>query len=212
MVQWTRYQTVLPTEAELQAWFGIPCQAFKQPPWGIAIVLLNDLFSIDIDLDTLKKAKTSVTQFHRIGGDGCRLPFKKNRFDAIINTEVIEHVKDPIAMLKEFNNVLKKGGYIMLTTPNRYRIANYIRKLIGREFKIPYYIHSGPGGYHLREYTKKELTKDLQKAGFKVIKFYSTYFGISFHDNIPIGTNRFARLFPKFQVSLAVLAKKVENK
>ena len=170
---------------------------------------IKKVVGIDIDLDTLKKAKTNVTQFYKLGGDGCILPFKKNKFDAIINTEVIEHVKDPIAMLKEFNNVLKKGGYLMLTTPNRHRIANYIRKLIGKEFKIPYYIHSGPGGYHLREYTRQELTKDLNKAGFRVIKFYPTYFGISFHDNIPIGTNRFAYLFPKYQVGLAVLAKKI---
>ncbi len=169
---------------------------------------IKKVIGIDIDLDALRKVKTKATIFHRIGGDGCRLPFGEKKFDAVINTEVIEHVKDPIAMLKQFNYVLKKHGYLMLTTPNRHRIANYIRRLIGKEFKIPYYIHSGPGGYHLREYTRKELTKDLNKAGFKVIRFYPTYFGISFHDNLPIGTNKFAKFFPKYQVSLAVLAKK----
>ncbi len=169
---------------------------------------IKKVVGIDIDLVSLKKVKTDATIFHRIGGDGCKLCFKKEKFDALINTEVIEHVKDPVEMLKEFNYVIKKGGYLMLTTPNRYRIANYIRKLIKKEFKIPYYIHSGPGGYHLREYTKKELTHDLEKAGFKPIKWYPSYFGISFHDNLPIGTNRFAKYFGEYQVSLAVLAKK----
>ncbi len=170
---------------------------------------IKKVIGLDVDLETLKKAKTNSTILYKVGGDGCRLCFKKNRFDAIINTEVIEHVQDPVAMLKEFSFVLKKGGYLMLTTPNRNRIANYIRKTIGKEFKFPYYIHSGPGGYHLREYTRQELTDDLKKAGFNVIKFYPTYLGISFHDKLPIGTNTYAKLFPKYQVSLAVLAQKI---
>jgi hypothetical protein len=53
MVQWTKYQNTLPTAQELEDWFGNPCRAFKQPPWGIAIVLRNNLFSLDIDLDHL---------------------------------------------------------------------------------------------------------------------------------------------------------------
>jgi hypothetical protein len=51
MVQWTKYSNTMPTAQELKDWFDLPCRAFKQPPWGIAIVLKNNLFSLDIDLD-----------------------------------------------------------------------------------------------------------------------------------------------------------------
>src|SRR3972149_131960 len=57
MVQWTNYNPAkggkMPTEDELKDWFDTPCRAFKQAPWGIAIVLQHDLFSIDVDTDEL---------------------------------------------------------------------------------------------------------------------------------------------------------------
>lgn len=57
MVQWTNYNPAkggkMPTEDELKDWFDTPCRAFKQAPWGVAIVLQHDLFSIDVDTDEL---------------------------------------------------------------------------------------------------------------------------------------------------------------
>lgn len=57
MVKWTEYNPAkggrMPTEQELKDWFDKPCRAFKQPPWGVAIILQGNLFSIDFDTDEL---------------------------------------------------------------------------------------------------------------------------------------------------------------
>lgn len=47
------------------------------------------------------------------------LPFKKETFDTVLSTEVIEHVDNQKDALKEMCRVLKKGGILVITTPNR---------------------------------------------------------------------------------------------
>ena len=39
-------------------------------------------------------------------------------FDLVICTETLEHVKDPVSIVNKMRNVLKKGGWMLLTTPS----------------------------------------------------------------------------------------------
>lgn len=45
------------------------------------------------------------------------LPFADNVFDAVICTQVLEHVADPFLCLSEMHRVLKRGGCLILTAP-----------------------------------------------------------------------------------------------
>lgn len=45
------------------------------------------------------------------------IPRPDKSFDAIMCTEVFEHVPDPVAALKELNRLLKPGGYLLITAP-----------------------------------------------------------------------------------------------
>lgn len=49
-------------------------------------------------------------------GIGEYLPFKSNKFDVIISTQVLEHVDDPSKVIDEIHRVIKKGGFIILST------------------------------------------------------------------------------------------------
>ena len=73
-------------------------------------------------------------------------PFADNSFDVVVTFQVIEHIKDDIAFLKEIHRVLKPGGMAMITTPNR-----------------PMSLSRNP--WHIREYTGRELG-DLAKKIF----------------------------------------------
>ncbi|MHB8510946.1 MAG: class I SAM-dependent methyltransferase [Actinomycetota bacterium] len=48
--------------------------------------------------------------------DAAEIPFREKTFDFIICKQVLEHVPDPIKLLKEAQRVLKPGGVIVLST------------------------------------------------------------------------------------------------
>ena len=52
--------------------------------------------------------------------DIIKIPEPDNSFDAILCTEVIEHVPDPIKALEELTRLLKPGGIIILTAPFKH--------------------------------------------------------------------------------------------
>lgn len=52
-------------------------------------------------------------------GDIQKLPFPDNSFDGVVSSEVIEHIPVPAEGVAELVRVLKPGGFLVLTTPNR---------------------------------------------------------------------------------------------
>ncbi len=52
-----------------------------------------------------------------IVSDITSIPLPGESVDAIMCTEVFEHIPDPLAALKEFARLIKPGGYLILTAP-----------------------------------------------------------------------------------------------
>lgn len=57
------------------------------------------------------------------------LPYADNAFDLITFTEVIEHVENHRAVLREIHRVLKPGGLLLVTTPNILNLKSRLRFL-----------------------------------------------------------------------------------
>lgn len=51
--------------------------------------------------------------------DACSLPFDSETFDLVVSSECIEHTPDPRLALTEMARVLRKGGWMVVTTPNK---------------------------------------------------------------------------------------------
>lgn len=64
---------------------------------------------------TIKKSPAATG----IEGSLLELPFEENTFDYVISSDVIEHTPDPLAAVKELIRVLKPGGKMCVTVPNR---------------------------------------------------------------------------------------------
>ena len=45
------------------------------------------------------------------------IPVSDDSFDVIICTEVLEHVPEPIKVIKEFSRILRKNGKMFITAP-----------------------------------------------------------------------------------------------
>src|SRR5258706_4208175 len=79
-----------------------------------------DLIPASFEVETLECRQT--------GADG-RLPFEDAHFDATISIEVIEHVEDQFAFLRELVRITKPGGLIVVTTPNTLQMGSRLRTL-----------------------------------------------------------------------------------
>ena len=95
-------------------------------------------------------------------------PYRDESFDVVLFCEMLEHMlMDPMHTLRQIHRVLKPGGALVLTTPNVARIENVLRLLHGTNLYDPY-SGFGPYGRHNREYTRHELHRLLEFAGFDV--------------------------------------------
>ncbi len=91
-------------------------------------------------------------------GEAHPLPFRTAAFDALFAGELVEHLADPGAGVAEFRRVLRPGGTLILTTPNRLRLAN----LVDRSER-PY----SPD--HLSELSYDEAHALLAREGFDIV-------------------------------------------
>lgn len=89
-------------------------------------------------------------------------------FDIITSFEVIEHINNPLDEIQRFNQLLRKGGLVYLTTPNFNSLLRY-------RLKGEYNIIAYPE--HLSYFTPKTLSFLFKKNGFKIKKLLTT--GIS---------------------------------
>ena len=92
------------------------------------------------------------------------IPFQDSFFDVVWAGEVIEHVGHTDVFINEINRVLKVGGHLILTTPMHNRLKNLYVVL----FKFEK--HFNPEFPHYRFYSKKSLSKVLEKRGLEIIE------------------------------------------
>lgn len=89
-------------------------------------------------------------------------------FDVVILSHVIEHVHDPVALLRMCHRLLKKNGLLVLLTPN---VASYGHRKFGagwRGLESPRHIHL---------FTCKTLVRLAQKSGFSNPNSWTTPIG-----------------------------------
>ena len=133
------------------------------------------LVGVDLDWSVLQQAQRTVARLPRLQlsrADAMALPWAANTFDAIILTELLEHVADDVAVLRECLRVLQPGGVIAITVPH----ANYpfawdpinksLEKLFGT--KIRRGPLAGIWANHLRLYTPAQLRARVLQAGFQI--------------------------------------------
>ncbi|MFA5196790.1 MAG: class I SAM-dependent methyltransferase [Bacteroidales bacterium] len=113
-------------------------------------------------LTSLEKMPDALSKDYLVSeADINRLPFADISFDCVICSEVLEHIPDHEAAIKELIRILKPDGTLVVSVP-RY----YSEKLC---WLISYDYYHSEGG-HIRIYKKKELPEMLKKHGFQCLK------------------------------------------
>jgi SAM-dependent methyltransferase len=94
----------------------------------------------------------------------------RDEFDAVVMCEVVEHLPVPLhIVLEKVKAWVKPGGYLLLTTPNLYRLRNLLRLALGlRVFDFFFYPEQGKSIGHPFEFYREHLAWHLERAGFDV--------------------------------------------
>ncbi|CAM5499621.1 Class I SAM-dependent methyltransferase OS=Streptomyces alboniger OX=132473 GN=CP975_10860 PE=4 SV=1 [Streptomyces alboniger] len=135
------------------------------------------VIGVDWSQDALKRAHAHLPDVVRGELTGGGLPFADGSTDAVLFSEVIEHLVDPDSALDELRRVLRPGGHLMLSTPNLAAWYNRGLLLAGVQ---PVFsevslrgIHGRPGTEvvgHLRLYTARALREFVAASGFEVVR------------------------------------------
>lgn len=83
---------------------------------------------VDLSEPALVEARAAHPAARFAAADGSRLPFADAAFGVVVVTEVLEHVRDPVAVAAEAGRVVRSGGLLFATSPNYANPAG-LRKL-----------------------------------------------------------------------------------
>lgn len=104
------------------------------------------------------------------------LDFPAGSFDCVITFQVIEHIRHDVDMIAEIHRVLRPGGRLIITTPNR-----------------PMSLTRNP--WHVREYTAAEF-RNLLSSSFDEVEGLGV-FGranvMEYYENNKLSVEKFAR-------------------
>jgi SAM-dependent methyltransferase len=156
-----------------------------------------EIIGAELDWGIIQKARANVGHLGipLYNTDIYHLPYQANSFDAVILSEVLEHLDDDVAALREVYRVLKPGGVVAITVPH----ANYpfwwdpINKTLEALFNthIQRGVFAGIWANHVRLYLPDELRTAADAAGFIIEDARSfTHHSFPFIHNLVYGIGK----------------------
>lgn len=147
------------------------------PGAGVYLPLLCDLFdrvvAIDIEPEFLRHAPGSPN-LRLVEDDIQATRLEPGSFDLVLCSEVIEHLSSPAAALTSIRRVLRPGGVLVLSTPQRYSPLELLGKIaflpgILQLVRLIYREPIRPTG-HTSLLTKRQAERLIEAAGFRVVE------------------------------------------
>jgi len=129
--------------------------------------LFAEVHGIDISEEAVQLAINNGVRALRANLNVDPIPFPENHFDVVTALDVIEHVFDPIRLIREIHRVLTPGGYTVISTPNIRKIQRVLTLVRGR-FPRTSYDPVGYDGGHLHYFTSQDMRALLEQERFKV--------------------------------------------
>lgn len=123
-------------------------------------------------LNVFQHTVQSSDKFEIVNMSAESMKFESNSFDTIITIETIEHIPDLEKAAAEFFRVLKPGGELIITCPNRlFPFENHGMRIGKKEFHtriplLPYFPFLHNRLSLARVFTVRELDRIFQSKGF----------------------------------------------
>jgi SAM-dependent methyltransferase len=123
--------------------------------YGTALLagVARRIVGIDYDALTVVHAAAAYPQARFVRANLAALPFPDASVDAVVTLQVIEHVWNHAEFVRECLRVLRAGGRLLVTTPNRLTFSPGLDTPVNP--------------FHTKEFTAGELTHLLERCGFR---------------------------------------------
>ncbi|MEM3627527.1 MAG: methyltransferase domain-containing protein [Candidatus Bathyarchaeia archaeon] len=177
--------------------------------------LVGEWHALDINERAIRTAKGMVeetlssylsSKIAFIVGDATSLPMKSESYDVVFTFSTIDHIPrrdQRTAAIQEISRVLKQGGFLVITVPNKWDLwYSYHSNKAQREGKAPF-------GYEY-QFSPLELRKMLITNGFRIVECASTSFNPHSYFDRLLHKIGLARLKIYLGTRFGYLAQKVE--
>lgn len=136
---------------------------------------VGTLYALDVSLEIVQQEKFSQNTSFILSHDGISIPLDDKSVDVAYSNQLMEHLHpdDALDQLKSISRVLSDDGMYVCLTPNA----------ISGPHDISQYFSDVSEGFHLKEYSWKELKSLLQLVGFRRFKLYAG--GLGWYVRIP---------------------------
>ena len=133
--------------------------------YGAALIagVARRIVAVDYDAATVAHVRRRYPEVEVMRANLARLPLPDESMDVVVNFQVIEHLWDQAQFVAECGRVLRPGGLLMVSTPNRITFSP------GRDTPI--------NPFHTRELNADELTKMLVDARFRQVTISGVFHG-----------------------------------
>ncbi|HEV8635460.1 MAG TPA: methyltransferase domain-containing protein [Chloroflexota bacterium] len=132
--------------------------------WGLWRAIPYRVVCSDVAVDVMAERAGAFPELGWLGASAVDLPFRSARFDALFAGEILEHVVDPAAAVREWVRLVRPGGTLVITTPNRKRITNLVN-----------HADTPMGPDHVSELTYDEAMALFRSQGLEVLETCGVY-------------------------------------
>jgi ubiquinone/menaquinone biosynthesis C-methylase UbiE len=154
---------------------------------GTSRIYADGMTVIATDLST-EMVRTAVRRFPTLQGcvaDAARLPFASECFDIVQSLGVLEYIGPYERAVRELRRVLKTGGTLVISVPNRHSLFRQLHRLERfmtaplRQLRAHRKGDTGwEVGFRHRQWSLAEAVNLLQASGFNVVDVHFITYGI----------------------------------
>ena len=106
----------------------------------------------DVSAGSLEVARRRMPHVELLQADATALPFEQE-FDVVGAFDILEHEPDDVGALRDIARTLRPGGGLLVTVPQHPRLWSAVDDF----------------SHHVRRYTRRELVRKVEAAGFDVL-------------------------------------------
>ncbi len=142
---------------------------FGQYSYYCASKLDAKVFGVDINKSEVEKCnrfaqKMNLLDLSFAAADLEKLALTK-KFDVIVSVDVMEHIRDDVKVFKNFSQVIRDGGSLLISTPSNF----------GGSDVHDHDEHSFIDEHFREGYSAEDITRKLGEAGLHVERLQYTY-------------------------------------